>query len=209
MARQRSDFGIDDDDIRLIARELGIAQPGVVKGAIIKVVNDAIDETQALAVRHITEKVNLPPEYILRHLKVSKRASASSDSAVLSATRRGVLLTRFDARQEYRNSRDPRRRSGSRVRAGVSVSVKPGRRVSMASAFLIKLKNSGVTGVAVRPQDQSKMTKREWKEVDSLGYAVLHGPSVDQLFKSALDDGKLEPDLDTLANQFLRRLANV
>lgn len=209
MARRASDFGIDDDDIALIARELGIVEPGAVKRAIIAVVNEAIDDTQTKAVRRITEKVNLTVEYILRHLKVSQRAGPASDSAILSATKRPVLLSRFDARQEYRASNDRRGRSGSRVKAGVSVSVKPGQRISMPSAFLLKLKTSGVTGLAVRPKDKSKFNKREWREAASLGYTVLHGPSVDQLFRAALDDAAIEPDLDALAEAFIRRLAGV
>lgn len=209
MARQRSDFGIDDDDIALIARELGATDASAVKRAIIAVVNEAIDATQTKAVRRIQDKVNLTVEYILRHLKVSQRAGPASDTAILSATQRPVLLSRFDARQEYRASLDRRGRSGSRVRGGVSVSVKPGQRVTMPSAFLLKLKGSGVTGLAVRPKDKSRFNKREWKEAANLGYAVLHGPSVDQLFRAALDDSAIEPDLDALAEAFIRRLAGV
>lgn len=208
MARRASDFGIDDDDIALIARELGIAEPSAVKRAIIAVVNDAIDATQTKAVRRITEKVNLTVEYILRHLKVSQRAGPASDSAILSATKRPVLLSRFDARQEYRASRDRRGRSGSRVKAGVSVSAIPGKRVTMASAFLIKLKSGNGQGVAVRFVDSPSVKKRHWAK-SSLDYAVLHGPSVDQLFRAALDDSAIEPDLDALAEAFIRRLAGV
>lgn len=209
MAQRNTDFGIDDDDIALIAKEMGVATPGVIKRHIVAVVNEAIDDTQAMAVRRIMGKVGLTAEYILNHLKVTQRAGPASDTAILSATKRGVLLTRFSARQEYRASRDKRRRSGSRVRGGVSVAVQPGVRINMRSAFLIKLRMSGATGVAVNPQNRDKLNKREWKEVGSLGYAVLHGPSVDQLFRSALDSGEIEPDLDTLADRFLRRVRDV
>ncbi|MND19392.1 hypothetical protein D3C80_97070 [compost metagenome] len=209
MARRSSDFGIDDDDIALIAKEMGAATPGVIKRHIIAVVNEAIDEAQSLAVRRIMGKVNLTADYILNHLKVTQRAGPASDTAILSATKRGVLLSRFDARQEWRASRDKRRRSGSRVRGGVSVAVQPGVRINMRSAFLLKLRMSEVTGVAVNPKNQDKLNKREWKEASRLGYAVLHGPSVDQLFRSALDDGDVEPDLDSLAERFLRRVRDV
>lgn len=209
MARRNSDFGIDDDDIALIAKEMGVATPGVVKRHIISVVNEAVDDTQRLAVQRIMNKVNLTADYILRHLKVTQRAGPASDTAILSATKRGVLLTRFDARQEFRASRDKRRRSGNRVRGGVSVAVRPGVRINLRSAFLIRLRMSEATGVAVNPNDRDKLNKREWKEHGRLGYAVLHGPSVDQLFKSALADGEIEPDLDTLADRFLRRIRDV
>lgn len=211
MARRNTDFGIDDDDIALIARELGVTTPDAVKRAIIAVVNEAIDETQTKAVRLIRQKVNLTVEYILKHLKVRQRAGPASDTAILGATRRPVLLSRFDARQEYRPSLDKRHRSGSRVKSGVSVSVSPGKRITVASGFLIKLRTSGVSGVAVRPTDanRARLKKREWKEAGRLGYTVLHGPSVDQLFRAALDDKGIEPDLDALAEAFIRRLSGV
>jgi len=185
--------------------------PGVVKRTIIAVVNEAIDETQRKAINYITERVNLTPDYIRRHLKVTQRAGPNSDTAILSGTVRPVLLSRFDMRQEYRETRDKRKRSGNRVRSGMSVAVAPGVRHTMASAFAIKLKMSGVTGLAVRPNEvnQSQLKKKEWAEFGRLGYAVLHGPSVDQLFKRAIDNGDIEPSLDEMAEAFARRIANV
>lgn len=212
MGRRRSDdFGISDEDIALIAKEVGVDMPGVVKRTIIAVVNEAIDETQRKAINYITERVNLTPDYIRRHLKVTQRAGPNSDTAILSGTVRSVLLSRFDMRQEYRETRDKRKRSGNRVRSGMSVAVAPGVRHTMASAFAIKLKMSGVTGLAVRPNEvnQSQLKKKEWAEFGRLGYAVLHGPSVDQLFKRAIDNGDIEPSLDEMAEAFARRIANV
>ena len=207
MARRNSDFGIDDAEIAKIARELG-GTPGAVKRALAAVVNEALDETQHAAIKRITTKVNLSPDYILKHLKVTQRASASTDTGILSATKRGILLSRFDARQEYRASRDKRKRSGNRVRAGVSVRVDPTRRITMASAFLVKLRSGNGQGVAVRNSAQDKMSKKVWPKT-SLDYSVLHGPSVDQLFQAALNDNEAGPDLDELATRFLRRLAGV
>lgn len=81
----------------------------------------------------------------------------------------------------------------------------------MASAFLIRLKGSGATGVAVRPtaENRSAFNKREWKEADNLGYAVLHGPSVSQLIRSALTDGVLMPPVEEFAANLLKRISNV
>ena len=89
------------------------------------------------------------------------------------------------------------------------MAVRPGVRINLRSAFLLKLRMSEATGVAVNPKDRDQLNKREWKESGQLGYAVLHGPSVDQLFKSALADGEIEPDLDSLADRFLRRIRDV
>lgn len=211
MGRQKSDFGISDEDIALIAKEVGVDMPGVVKRTIIAVVNEAIDETHRKAINYITERVNLTPDYIRRHLKVTQRAGPHSDTAILSGTVRPVLLSRFDMRQEYRATRDKRKRSGNRVRSGMSVAVKPGVRHTIASAFAIKLKNSGVTGLAVRPNEVNRphLKKKEWAEVDRLGYAVLHGPSVDQLFKRAIDNVEIQPSMDDMVAAFARRIANV
>ena len=206
-SRSSDDFGISDEDIQAIAKQLEY-QASEVKSAIIQTVNSAADDVVDRGIRAITKKVNLPPSYIQSHLKVSKRSSNNSDTAVVSATQRGVLLSRFDVKQEYRQSRDPRRRSGERVRGGVSVRVKSdGGRVSMASAFLIKLKGSGATGVAINPKDKAKLHKKEWREVDKHGYVVLHGPSVDQLFAATKDE--LAPSLDELTVNFMRKLNSV
>lgn len=210
MAPRSYDFGIDPTQLAAMAEEMGLL-PDKIQRGIIATVNEAADDTVSRGIAYVTERVNLTPEYISRHLKVTKRANKGSDIAIVTATRRPVLLSRFDSRQAFRPSRDKRGRSGGRVRGGVSVAVKPGRRITMASAFLIRLKGSGATGVAVRPtqENRSSFNKREWKEADSLGYAVLHGPSVSQLIRSALTDGILMPPVDEFAANLLKRISNV
>jgi len=209
MGRQNADFGITDDELKALAEQLEKTEKQV-KRAIIETVNDTADEVQVTAAREIARRVNLKPPYIAKHLKVSQRAIGSRSEAIISATKRGVLLSRFDANQEYRNSRDNRGRSGSRVRGGVSVRVSAtGGRHTMESGFLIKLRGSGAMGLAVRPKDKSKLNKKEWREVGKRGYLVLHGPSVDQLFRSQIDKDGLEPTLDEMAARLLEKLYNV
>jgi hypothetical protein len=210
MAPRKFDIGIDPAQLEAVAREMGLL-PDKIQRGIIATVNEAADDTVSRGISYITERIGLTPEYISKHLRVTKRASNGSDIAIITANRRPVLLSRFDARQAFRTSRDKRGRSGGRVRGGVSVAVKPGQRHTMASAFLIRLKGSGVTGVAVRPtaENRSAFNKREWKEADNLGYAVLHGPSVSQLIRSALTDGVLMPPVDEFAANLLKRITNV
>lgn len=209
MARRAADFGITDDELKAIAAEVQRTQAQV-KQAIIDTVNDTADAVQQEAAHEIARRVNLTPAYIAKHLKVVQRASGAKSEAVISATRRGVLLSRFDARQEFRDSRDPRRRSGQRVSGGVSVRVAAqGSRHTMASAFLIKLRGSGAMGLAVRPKDGAKLNKKEWREVGKRGYVVLHGPSVDQLFRSIRDGDELQPTIDDHLSRFLEKLNSV
>jgi hypothetical protein len=210
MAPRKFDIGIDPAQLEAVAREMGLL-PDKIQRGIIATVNEAADDTVSRGISYITERIGLTPEYISKHLRVTKRASNGSDIAIITGNRRPVLLSRFDARQTFRPSRDKRGRSGGRVRGGVSVAVKPGQRHTMASAFLIRLKGSGVTGVAVRPtaENRSAFNKREWKEADNLGYAVLHGPSVSQLIRSALTDGVLMPPVEEFAANLLKRITNV
>lgn len=205
--RNSDDFGISDDDIKEIAKQLEL-QAESVKSVVIDTVNSAADDVVERGIGLIAQNVNLTPDYIRKHLKVSKYANKSSDSATVSATKRPVLLSRFDARQEFRNSVDKRRGENRRVQGGVSVRVKAnGARKTMPGAFLIKLKGSGAMGVAVRPNDTSKLNKSEWKDVDKHGYAILHGPSVDQIFHREINS--FEPSLDELMDKFIRKLNSV
>lgn len=208
MARQNSDdFGISDDEIQEIARQLEM-QAISVKASVIETVNDAADDVVSRGIKKITQSVNLTPAYIQRHLAVSKRANKNSDEAIISATKRPVLLSRYDAMMAFRPSRDKRGRSSAMVQGGVSVRVKTsGSRITMPSAFLIKLRGSGVMGVAVRPNSMKNLNKREWGEVNKRGYAVLSGPSVDQLFSATKDE--LAPSIDELMDSFIRKLNSV
>ncbi len=208
MAQQDSDdFGISDVEIRAIVEQLD-QQAASVKTSLISTVNEVANDVVTRGIQRISETINLKPSYIKQHLRVSKRANRSSDEAWVSASKRGVLLSRFDARQEFRESIDRRGRPSGRVNGGVSVKVKTnGARKTIASAFLIKLRGSGALGVAVRPSSMQNLNKREWKEVNKRGYAVLSGPSVDQLFMATKDE--LAPSVDELAEKFMRKLNSV
>lgn len=213
MGRQNADFGITNDELEALAKQLEQTERQV-KRAIIETVNDTADEVQVTAAREIARRINLKPAYIAKHLKVSQRANNSRADATISATKRGVLLSRFDARQEFRNSRDKRGRAGrktnGRVQGGVSVRVSAtGGRHTMESGFLIKLRGSGAMGLAVRPKDKSKLNKKEWREVGKRGYLVLHGPSVDQLFQSQIDKDGLAPTIESMATRLMEKLYRV
>lgn len=207
MAPRSSDFGIDTASLEKMAKRLGIL-PDYVRRGIIATVNQTADDTLARGVEYITQRVNLEQAYVRKHLRITKRASLGSDTAIITATKRPVLLSRFDARQVFGPSRDRRGRTSKPVPAGVSVSVKPGRRITMAHAFLLRLNGSAVQGLAVRatPEARRALNKREWKEADQRGYTVLHGPSVSQLFTSAITEGQLLPSVDKMAANLLERI---
>jgi len=207
MALRSSDFGIDTTSLEKMAKRMGIL-PDYVRRGIIATVNQTADDTLAKGVEYITQRVNLEQPYVRKHLRITKRANLGSDTAIITATKRPVLLSRFDARQVFGPSRDRRGRTSKPVPAGVSVSVKPGRRITMAHAFLLRLNGSAVQGLAVRatPEVRRALNKREWKEADQRGDAVLHGPSVSQLFTSAITEGQLLPDVDKMATNLLERI---
>lgn len=170
------------------------------------VLNDATDEVWSSAVEEVIGEVNLDKAYVQKHLFIHKRASAKKLQTVIRGTVRGVLLSRYGAQQVTRAGK-----GRSQVKAGISVKIKPtGRRITMASAFFIRLKRGkaageGALGVAIRPKPGMKLSRRESLEVNKRGYAVLHGPSVDQVWRSI--SASVEPDYPRLTELFFERMS--
>lgn len=156
----------------------------------------AIDAAEQM----ISSELNLEPDYIRGKISLRKRATATNFTATVSANRRGLLLSRFDAKQQF---------SGGK-RAGISLKVKKrGARKTMKSAFFIKLKRrnergAGATGIAIRPGDGVTLNRAEKLEANRFGYAVLHGPSVSQALETMSEH--IEIDNQSLISFFLKRL---
>lgn len=138
------------------------------KAVLVNATNDTLKTAKTKSSTEIRKDISprteteTPKAYVDRRLSI-RNATTSNPSGVLSADKRGLLLTRFAA--TYVKSR-----------GGVTVKVKPtGARKLIEGAFIVKnLKNSGTSGVAVR--DSSKGS----------GIRLLYGPSVSQVFNTEL-----------------------
>lgn len=165
-------------------------------------INDSARWGRSQGSKEIRRQVNLKASYVNKHLEVSKKASDKSLAAVISATKRPVLLNRYGAKQLTRKAKGSARSKGDPLRgipagrksAGISVKVKArGSRKKMRGAFFVPLKGSGVMGLATRTGP-----KRD-------DYEVHYGPSVDQVWRSVRDD--ISPEVEArLAREFQRQL---
>lgn len=150
------------------------------------VLSDAAKHGRERAVSAIAGQVALGKPYIKRHLRVLPPAQkGDSLEAGVQATRRGVLLSRFENRGLLVPKKHPRRGEGSTKHGGVTGMVKPGRRYTEPKFFFIKLRGSGAKGIAVRTGKGRS------------AYKVLQGPSVSQVFQSVRND--IAPELQERA----------
>lgn len=155
--------------------------------AIQSVLSDAAKQGRQTSVSEISKQVALSKSYIARHLRVMPPArKGDSWEAGVQATRRGVLLSRFENRGLRVPKKHPRRGKGSTKHGGVTGMIKAGSRYTAKSFFYVPgLRGSGATGIAVRTGKGRGAFK------------VMHGPSVSQVFQSVRND--IAPELQERA----------
>lgn len=164
------------DNLEQALKALGTV-PEKVQRANVQALNKSIDSTKTMAVRAIAKEIGLPAAYIRSKLWITG-ANKSRQEATLSASRRGVLLTRFPYKQLVGKTKSA---SGKPKNKGVQVKIKPAGRVTFAHGFLVPLgfkKESGdpIVGLAHRIAGQGRKIK------------VHHGPSPAQVYGSIRKD---------------------
>lgn len=197
----------DTRELDDLARGFGLSEKEVQLG-ISNTLNYFAQEVLDLSISKIGAELNLPESYIKGKLSVSAKAKPTKLEAVISAESRHILLSRFDPIAQWKPGK-----TKSQVPAGVSVKVKPnGGRSHMRSAFMIPLKRgvtsgAGAKGLAYRPrkdEDYSFLSPSAKREVSKRGFAVLHGPSVHQVFTTFLDE--LPPSAEEMFSYLLEQL---
>lgn len=149
--------------------------------------NEAGKDLRQKAIDEIGRQLNLPRDYISRHVTVRERATRARLQVTISAESRPVLLERYDSQQQYKPGK-----TVPQVNDGVTVQVKAGgSRKRIRQGFFIRLRGSDTIGLAMRTG----------KGQDN--YKVLHGPSVAQAYSSVRDD--IEPTSDELFQMFIER----
>ena len=165
-----------------------------------RAINKVARKARTASSREIRGQVNFPARYLISGrkgtLEASSFARANSLDAMITGRYRPTSLARFV--------------TGS-TRKGLSVRVKPGRRVrAPKGAFLMDGKN-GNRLVAVRLDPGQSVTygKRisstQWKDSRGRRYDILYGPSVSQVFRDVADD-QLDSRADELMDEFWRLL---
>ncbi|WP_281645559.1 phage tail protein [Parendozoicomonas sp. Alg238-R29] len=131
-----------------------------------RAINYGLRRTRTQASKRIREQIALKAASVNKKLTVGT-ATPGSLTGHLKTQNRGQPLSSFGARQLYRTSK----KSGKKVRAGVSVKVKPGASPrKMRSAFFVGPMIAVRTG-----QGRS-------------AYEVLYGPSVSQVFDNSREE---------------------
>lgn len=175
-------------NVRNIPKQMGKAQS--------RALRKAAQQTKTEVSRVVRTEVNLKKNYVDQQLRVTIAEVAEGEkvTAIISAKKRGVLLTRFPYSQVKKGGKP----------AGVRVKVSPGSSEIFRHAFPIILSLSygggddlsGNVGLAVR----------RGPNYQRLPLDVLHGPSVSQVFATFIPTLKTyaAERYDTVLQQELR-----
>lgn len=134
--------------------------------AITRATNNGGRRARTLASKEIRSEVNLKAGYVRERLRIRK-ATRNKPEYVISATKRGVLMTRYPYTEKA---------------GGVSVKIKrKGARTLVRGGFVVTLNAGGrkVEAVAIRQSGKFKTGNRRFK--------VLYSPSVSQVFNRIQD----------------------
>lgn len=185
---------IDSRALEKLARDLD-SSAETVERALIDTINEFGAESLERARDLVESELNLSRAYINGKIYFSTRAKPGRIEAIISSDVRPLLLSRFDPIKHAKPGK-----TKPLVPDGVSVQVKRGgARRHMPGAFTIPLKRGqqkrgGNYGIAIRPGPGVKLSPSAQREASRLGYAVLHGPSVDQVFNTNLPELTPAPD---------------
>lgn len=195
---------------------------GSVRKASVFAVNEAARFGRAAAIREMDNQITLGRKYMSDNMLVSKaRLTAGEVSASITGKQRPVSLSRFLVNKSLRNTFTSLKKGEkspllkTRVRKG-------GAAKNMPKAFLIRMRSGRELsetkyniGMAIRlPNGQSVSGRhkglRPYAKGKNSSLYLLHGPSVDQLFRSIVDTAGLD---DTIAEraqgEFLRQIARL
>lgn len=145
--------------------------------AVTRATNNTGRRARVLASKEIRSQVNLKAGYVRERLAI-KRATATKTDFVISANKRGVLMTRYPFRQ---------------TRKGVNVKIKKtGPRAVVDGGFVTTVKAGGrkVQVIAVGQPGKFRTGNRRFK--------VLYSPSVSQVFNS------VRADINPEVNRYFR-----
>lgn len=182
--------------------------PDRIRLAAVRAINKTARDARADAARKIRSQVAFPASYVApgqKRLYVSKQAQGRDLEARITARARNTSLARFTTGAA---------RPG---KAGVYVTVSPGKARFMRRAFLLRLpQGSTLTdtrfnlGLAIRLRPGERLQNKVEARKLSSGLYLLYGPSVDQVFRSRRGTGvanDLVPEIERdLSTEFLRLL---
>lgn len=152
-------------------------------------VNDGARKGRTLAKREIMKQVALPSSYLgdasKGRLRISRWASKNKLQAVITGRGEATSLLRFAINQGSLHAKGTHD-SIVAGRGSVKLRVKPGSTSAIDNAYILRLKN-GNYGLAIRPGKGGVRGRYKQKRLGSR-WALLYGPSVDQVFRDVRVD---------------------
>lgn len=206
---------IDATGLREYSRYLQMLPDIAPRAATLALNQTAERQGLSLAREAMLEQVAFPAGYLSgtdgvgqKRFRLKYRATRDSLEAGIVGQFSPTPLARFtSARATFVTGRARGRRRRARPGRGVTVTVTPGRSVTLKRAFLLSLRSGNVgLGIRLRPGESLEHTVGA-KLITSgplAGVALLYGPSVDQVFRTVAVDIS-PPLLVHLENEFLRQ----
>lgn len=146
----------------------------------------------------MAQEINLAPDYIRRHTRICRKATARNPRVILEARSRASLLNRYVTRWEQQSAK-----KGGMKGAGASVQVwRDTPPIHMRGAFKVLLKN-GAQGLALNAKNPALPAHKK-AQIGNKGYAVLHGPSVNDAFERV--KAEHAPTQSELIDRFMAQL---
>ncbi len=141
--------------------------------AIVRATNNAGRRATTLSNREIREQVNLKAGYVRERLKV-KKATRQRVEFVITANKRGVLMTRYPYRV---------------LKRGVKVRIKKGGPPRLIEGGFVTVLNAGGRKVQViaAPGERDSSGRRKRYRTGSPTLKVFYAPSVSQVFNKTRD----------------------
>jgi len=207
---------IDATGLREYSRYLKMYPEIAPRAAALAINQTAERQGLTLAREAMLSEVAFPAGYLngsdgvgQKRFRLKYRASGDRlEAGIVGAFTPTPLARVSTARAGFVTARARGRRRRSRAAQGVTVTVQPGRPVTLKRAFLINLRSGNVgLGIRLRPGETMENTVGA-KLITTgplAGVALLYGPSVDQVFRTVAVD--ISPDLLVyLQAEFLRQI---
>lgn len=182
--------------LREAARDLGQAERKI-DSALSRSVNLGARRGRTISSRAIRDEIAFKAPYVNQRLTVTRRASPSRPTAVITGRDRETQIIRFATPASVKKLRDRKGKTRAQIaRSRASVRVKKGGALQKVKYFWVPLKNDN-EGLAFRSGGKFSTGKDK--------FDVVYSVSVDQAFGD-VRDRVTTPILNIVENEFERQL---
>lgn len=188
--------------------------PDIARRAARLAINQTTERKGLKAAREaMLAQVAFPPGYLSApRFEITQKATDQNLVAIVRGQFTPTPLARFAGsfRASFARRTGAHRRAVGRA-GGITVTIQPGRSVTLPRAFLLTLRNGNI-GLAIRLRPGEVLANTVGAKLITSGplkgIALLYGPSVDQVFRTVA--AEISPAiLDDLQGEFLRQFVRL